>query len=153
MDDNVRDREASGERGSDGRSAKRGASSGTPADERGRGEGPPDDATRDADARLTECVCPVTGTIETLGRKYALQVFCVVGALEPVRFGEVQDRVPDASTSTLSDRLDELEAEALVERTQYDEIPPRVEYDLTADGRELHERLRPLVEWLAEREE
>jgi len=100
-----------------------------------------------------DCLCPATGTIETLGRKYALQVFCAVGALDPARFGDLESAIPDASTSTLSDRLDEFEADGLIAREQYDEIPPRVEYELTDEGRELGERLAPLVEWLREREE
>ncbi|PSQ26213.1 hypothetical protein BRD01_00975 [Halobacteriales archaeon QS_8_65_32] len=39
----------------------------------------------------------------------------------------------------------------LLERTQYDEVPPRVEYELTDDGRELRERCEPLFEWAVER--
>jgi DNA-binding HxlR family transcriptional regulator len=81
-----------------------------------------------------------------------MDVVCVVAHHEPVRFGLLEDHLPDASTSTLSTRLDELEAEGLLTRERYDEIPPRVEYKLTADGRELGERLRPVLDWITERE-
>jgi DNA-binding HxlR family transcriptional regulator len=89
--------------------------------------------------------------IDLLSRKYTMQIVCVVGAHGRVRFGEIEDHIPTASTSTLSTRLEELEAEGLIHRDQYDEIPPRVEYELTGDGQELGERLDPLLEWVRTR--
>ncbi|NHN60491.1 helix-turn-helix transcriptional regulator [Halorussus sp. JP-T4] len=90
--------------------------------------------------------------MDLLSSKYAMQVLCVVHATGPARFREIESLLGDASTSTLSARLDDLVAADLLTRTQYDEIPPRVEYDLTADGRELAERLGPVLEWVDERE-
>lgn len=115
------------------------------------------DPTADADATeppadtAPDCYCPASGIVEALGRKYAIQVVCVVGAHGTARFSDVESALPGASTSTLSARLSELEDEGVVARTQYDEIPPRVEYALTDDGRELQARLEPLVEWARER--
>jgi DNA-binding HxlR family transcriptional regulator len=91
--------------------------------------------------------------METLSAKYAMQVVCAVGAHGSARFSEVEAAVPEASTSTLSARLDELEAAGLLARRQFDEIPPRVEYRLTADGEALCERLVPLLEWVRERDQ
>ena len=96
------------------------------------------------------CVCPLVGVIETLGSKYAIPLVCVLDFHETMRFGEIEEHFPGASTSTLSTRLDDLEAEGLLDREQYDEIPPRVEYELTERGRELARRLQPLVEWVQE---
>ncbi|WP_245778664.1 winged helix-turn-helix transcriptional regulator [Halomicrobium zhouii] len=104
------------------------------------------------DADEPPCHCLATDLIDVLGRKYALDLVCVVAHHEPVRFGLLEEHLPDASTSTLSTRLDELETEGLLTRERYDEIPPRVEYELTDDGRELGERLRPVLDWIAERE-
>jgi DNA-binding HxlR family transcriptional regulator len=98
------------------------------------------------------CGCLLSDVLDLLGRKYAMEVVCVVAAHERARFGDVEAHLPAASTSTLSDRLDELEAAGLLAREQYDEIPPRVEYELTAEGRELGERLEPLLEWAADYE-
>lgn len=98
------------------------------------------------------CLCPVTGVLETLSRKYAMQVVCAVGAFGSARFSDLESAIPAASTSTLSARLDELAAEGLVTREQYDEVPPRVEYALTDDGRELSVRLLPLLAWATDRE-
>ena len=98
------------------------------------------------------CYCPVGGVLDLLSRQYAIQVVCVVGALGPVRYGDIEAAFDDVSSSTLAARLEELVATGYLARTQYDEIPPRVEYELTPTGRELQERLQPLVEWAARRD-
>lgn len=97
------------------------------------------------------CYCPLTGVINTLSKKYAMQLISVIGAHGALRFSDLEEHVSTASTSTLSDRLAELAEVGLVTRTQYDEIPPRVEYELTDDGRELSDKLDPLLEWAANR--
>ena len=98
------------------------------------------------------CYCPLEGTLETLSAKYAMQVVCAVGAFGTARFSDLEGAIPGASTSTLSARLEDLADAGLVAREQYDEIPPRVEYSLTGDGRALCERLVPLLEWADERD-
>jgi DNA-binding HxlR family transcriptional regulator len=110
----------------------------------------PADCTIDGDESPI-CYCPLSGVVELLGRKYTMQIVCVVGAHEPVRFGAIEDHVPTASTSTLSSRLEALVDAGLLDREQHDEIPPRVEYSLTDDGRELQTRLEPLLAWASER--
>jgi len=82
-----------------------------------------------------------------LSRKYAIQVVCVVGALGPVRYGEVEAAFGDLSSSTLSSRLGELTDAGLLTREQHDSIPLKVEYELTADGAALCDRLEPVLEW------
>lgn len=96
------------------------------------------------------CRCVASPVLELLGRKYAMDVVCVVATHGPVRFGTIEAHLPSASTSTLSARLDDLQDAGLVSRERYAEIPPRVEYDLTEEGATLAERLRPLAEWAAE---
>lgn len=98
------------------------------------------------------CYCPLGGVMDLLSRKYAMQVICVVGALEPVRYGEIETAFGEVSSSTLSTRLEDLTAAGLLEREQYDEIPPRVEYRLTEEGAELRELLDPLLAWVQERD-
>jgi DNA-binding HxlR family transcriptional regulator len=96
------------------------------------------------------CYCPLTGVIDTLSRKYAMQLISIVGAHDSLRFAEIEEHLPTASTSTISNRLDEFEDAGLLTRTQYNEIPPRVEYALTEDGNEVRTRLEPLLQWAAE---
>lgn len=97
------------------------------------------------------CLCPLGGVMDLLSRKHAMQVVCVVGELGPVRYGRIEDTFGEVSSSTLSARLDELTEAGLLTRERYDEIPPRVEYDLTADGEQLAERLEPLLLWAERR--
>ncbi|ERG97389.1 MAG: putative transcriptional regulator [Haloquadratum walsbyi J07HQW2] len=79
-----------------------------------------------------------------------MQLVSIIGAHDSLRFAEIEEHLPTASTSTISKRLDEFEEAGLVSRTQYNEIPPRVEYALTADGDEIRLRLEPLLEWATE---
>lgn len=90
--------------------------------------------------------------MDLLSSKYAIQVICVVGALQPVRYGEIETAFGEVSSSTLSTRLSELTESGLLEREQHDTIPPRVEYSLTADGEDLCEFLEPLLQWVENRD-
>lgn len=95
------------------------------------------------------CYCPVDGIIETISKKYALQIVGLLGAHGPMRYGELEDVLGATSSSLLTTRLDELAEEEVIERRSFDEIPPRVEYSLTPRGRELESRIQPLLEWAA----
>jgi DNA-binding HxlR family transcriptional regulator len=83
-----------------------------------------------------------------LSRSGALETLYHVGAAdpEPVRFGELRDRL-DLSSATLSARLSELSEAGLLERTSYDEIPPRVEYTTTERLADLKPVFGHLVDW------
>jgi DNA-binding HxlR family transcriptional regulator len=65
----------------------------------------------------------------------------------PLRFSEVRSLVPDLSDRLLSERLKELEAEGIVERTVLEGAPVRVEYALTEKGRALEPAVRALKAW------
>lgn len=101
--------------------------------------------------RYRDCVCGAGEVFDILSRRYAIQVICAVGLLQPARYGEIEKGFDDVSSSTLSNRLEELTEEGLLIRRSYDEIPPRVEYSLTEDGEELVERLKPLIHWIEQR--
>lgn len=62
-----------------------------------------------------------------------------------------RDSLNGISPKSLSDRLKELDGEGLVNRDVEDSVPPKVTYTLTQDGIELHEKLKPLVEWVNKR--
>ena len=109
----------------------------------GRATGAGDDHT---------CYCPVDGVIETISKKYALQIVGVLGSKGPTRYGKLEELLGVTSSSLLSNRLEELTEEGLVERRSFDEVPPRVEYSLTPRGRELESRIQPLLEWAAREE-
>lgn len=103
---------------------------------------------RSCTAENVPCGCLDSELFDLLGRKYTMEIVCIVANHGTARFGDVEGHLPEASTSTLSTRLEDLTAAGLLERERYDEIPPRVEYELTEDGIELGTRLEPVVEWI-----
>lgn len=96
------------------------------------------------------CYCSLDGVMDLISRRYAIQLICIVGAVGPARYGEIEDTFDSVSSSTLSTRLDDLVDAELLAREQYAEIPPRVEYELTPAGKELSQQLKPLLEWAEE---
>jgi DNA-binding HxlR family transcriptional regulator len=67
------------------------------------------------------------------------------------RFGELRRGLPGVSEKMLIQHLREMEADGLVHREVFREVPPRVEYSLTEHGRSLNAALGPLGEWGSER--
>ena len=63
------------------------------------------------------------------------------------RFGEIQVRIPSISKKVLTEQLRELEADGLISRKQYNELPPRVEYALTDFGKSLCPLLTEIAAW------
>ncbi len=99
------------------------------------------------DKSTVQCYCQLGEIIDLLSRRHAMQLICVLGAIGPARYGEIEEVFGDVSSSTLSARLNDLTMAGYLDRQYYAEVPPRVEYDLTAEGEELCRRLQPLLEW------
>ncbi len=97
------------------------------------------------------CLCPLEGVIETISRKWTLQIVTVIGNHGNIRFNEIQTILKGISPSSLAQRLRDLELERLIVRNAFAEIPPRVEYSLTEDGKNLRRLIVPLMEWASER--
>lgn len=83
-----------------------------------------------------ESHCPVAETARILGRKWTLLILRDLAG-GPRRFSELERSVGGISPRTLSERLASLEDQGIINRTSFDEIPPRVEYSLTPKGRDL----------------
>lgn len=104
--------------------------------------------TCNIDGEIIDCYCPLSGIIDTLSKKYTIQIICIIGAHETIRFNQIESHIKKASTSTLSNRLEELTKKDIINRIQHDEIPPKVEYTLTQKGKQLCKNLQPLLDWL-----
>jgi DNA-binding HxlR family transcriptional regulator len=98
-----------------------------------------------------ECACVVGGAIDLIGKKWTMCIVVTIGNRPGVRFNQLQGLLDGISPRTLSDTLKALEAEGLVSREAFAEIPPRVEYRLTAEGRRLLEAVAPLMAWASSR--
>lgn len=92
-------------------------------------------------------ICPVRDVVARFGNKWALLVILVLSENEPIRYNELGRRIPDISSRVLSNTLRTLEADGLVSRKFYQEVPPRVEYSLTDTGRSLVPIILELTEW------
>jgi len=90
--------------------------------------------------------CPSRRLLDRIGDRWTV---LIVGALDPgpQRFSALAARVGGISQKMLTQTLRSLERDGFVTRTVYPEIPPRVEYELTALGRSLQGPLRALEEW------
>lgn len=92
-------------------------------------------------------ICPVRNVVARFGNKWALLVILVLSENEPIRYNELGRKIPDISSRVLSSTLRTLEADGLVDRKLYQEVPPRVEYSLTDTGKSLVPIIIQLTEW------
>ncbi len=90
--------------------------------------------------------CPVTATIALIGGRWKTIILYVLSSRQR-RFGEIAARMPTISRKVLTEQLKELEADGLIHRQAYKEIPPRVEYSLTPLGKSLCHILEDLADW------
>ena len=95
-------------------------------------------------------ICPVRNVVARFGNKWALLVILVLSENEPIRYNELGRKIPDISSRVLSNTLRTLEADGLVVRTFYQEVPPRVEYSLTDTGHSLVPIIIKLTDWAQE---
>jgi DNA-binding HxlR family transcriptional regulator len=98
------------------------------------------------------CLCPLKGIIDVISKKWALLIINSLGNCGKLRFNKLMEALNGISPKSLSDTLKELQAEGLITRESFAEIPPRVEYSLTKDGVELRKSIIPLLEWTANRD-
>jgi DNA-binding HxlR family transcriptional regulator len=84
---------------------------------------------------------------EVLGRRWALLILKNLHTKEAIRFNELKRALPSISSTVLAARLLEMEREGLISKKIYPEIPPKVEYRLTARARELGIILKELGVW------
>ena len=89
--------------------------------------------------------CPVATTVMMIGSKWKLLIIRNLLA-RPWRFNELQKSIEGISQKALTEALRSMEADGIVSRTVYPEVPPRVEYALT----ELGESMRPIIKSMEE---
>lgn len=89
--------------------------------------------------------CPVATTLRVIGSKW--KVFIIQGLLDkPYRFGELRDSIEGISEKSLMEALRQMVDDGIVVRTEYPELPRRVEYQLS----DLGESMRPMIQTMAD---
>ncbi len=98
------------------------------------------------------CLCALKGVIDVIARKWSLFVLNVVGNSQRLRFNEIMKSLEGVSPTTLTETLKKLVGLGLVKRDSFSEIPPRVEYSLTEEGKDLRSSIHPLLVWAAKKD-
>lgn len=91
--------------------------------------------------------CPLSAAIDVIGGKWRLPVIWAIHKNGVVRYNELKRQVEGITNMMLTQSLKELEGHGVVKRTQYAEIPPRVEYTLSDKGEALIPTLKALADW------
>jgi DNA-binding HxlR family transcriptional regulator len=91
--------------------------------------------------------CPVRNVVDRINDKWSVLVLMLLEEGKVLRFNEICGYIKTISQKMLSVTLKSLQADGLVKRTVYPEIPPKVEYELTTRGKSLLPHLHGLVGW------
>jgi len=91
--------------------------------------------------------CPVRNVLDRFGDKWSTLILLVLGEAEILRFNELHKHIETISQKMLAVTLKTLEADGLLKRTIYPQIPPRVDYELTERGKSLLPHIHALVGW------
>ena len=92
-------------------------------------------------------ICPIRNVVARFGNKWSLLVILILNENGSTRFNQLGKLIPDISTKVLSNTLQILEADGLITRTVFPEVPIRVEYKLTDTGISLVPIIQQLTEW------
>ncbi|KNF07655.1 transcriptional regulator, HxlR family [Gottschalkia purinilytica] len=91
--------------------------------------------------------CPMYYTISVLEGKWKWIILWEIYKAEVIRYNKLKDTLQPIAHKTLSQQLKELESSKLIHREQYNEIPPKIEYSLTEEGRTLIPILNLMYQW------
>ncbi|SEK52156.1 transcriptional regulator, HxlR family [Pseudobutyrivibrio ruminis] len=91
--------------------------------------------------------CGLKKVLNIVGGKWKIMILCVIDNNEIVRYGDLRRSVFGITNTMLAQSLKELENDGLVHRTQYDEMPVRVEYTLTDKAKSMIPILLQLKKW------
>lgn len=96
--------------------------------------------------KYLETECGMAYTIAVLSGRWKLSILAFL-LKEKLRYSELKKKLPNITERMLALQLKELEADQLINRIVYAEVPPRVEYELTGRGRSLEKILNELSQW------
>lgn len=91
--------------------------------------------------------CPLEYGLEVFGGKWKPRIICVLAEKRVLRYSALRQEMTDIADPVLAAALRELMADGIVQRRQYEEIPPRVEYALTEKGGSVVPILQCICRW------
>lgn len=90
---------------------------------------------------------PFNGAMEIISGKWKMNILYSLSQLGTMRYGEIRRLMGDVTPRVLTAKLKELEDNGLIERREYPQIPPKVEYSLTKKGATLMPILKQICDW------
>lgn len=94
-----------------------------------------------------EIMCPIEYGLDIFGGKWKSRIICVISAFGVMRYSEIRKELTNITDAVLAAVLKEMIADGLINRKQYNEIPPRVEYALTEKGKSVLPILQSICYW------
>jgi DNA-binding HxlR family transcriptional regulator len=94
----------------------------------------------------TGYVSPIDAALEIIGGKYKVAILYYIRE-SVLRFGELRRKMPLATKRMLTKQLRELERDGMIDRKVFRQVPPRVDYSLTKEGKSIVPILEDLCEW------
>jgi DNA-binding HxlR family transcriptional regulator len=91
--------------------------------------------------------CPLTFALNLIGGKWRLPIIWALSKNGIMRYNELKRSIDGITNMMLTQSLKELETHGIIKRKQFMEIPPRVEYSLTDNGKNLIPALKALANW------
>lgn len=91
--------------------------------------------------------CPLEYGLEIFGGKWKSRIICVLAEKKVMRYSTLRKEMVNITDAVLAATLKELIADEIVERMQFNEIPPRVEYSLTRKGISVVPILQSICRW------
>ena len=91
--------------------------------------------------------CGLKRVLNIIGGKWKILILCVIDRREVARYGDLRREITGITNTMLANSLKEMEADDLVIRKQYDEMPVRVEYSLTDKAKSIIPILLELKRW------
>ena len=91
--------------------------------------------------------CPLEYGLEVFGGKWKSRIICVLGQQQVLRYSALKKEMVNITDAVLAAALKELIADGIVTRKQYPEIPPKVEYALSAKGQSVLPILISICHW------
>lgn len=85
--------------------------------------------------------------IDMFSGKWKLRILYTIAMREVVRYGVLKKHLSPITHKMLSTQLKELEADGLIKRTEYPQVPPKVEYSMTQKGRSLEKVANEMLKW------
>ncbi|OBR66505.1 hypothetical protein A7K91_03405 [Paenibacillus oryzae] len=103
------------------------------------------DQSKNSNAQVQQT--PFDYTLSVIGGKWRMKIMYQLAGEKVIRYGELKRQIPAITHKMLSSQLKELECCGIVNREEYHQIPPKVEYSLTPRGRTLMPILEGMCKW------